>query len=200
MLNVRTTLSANDIRALNKKLRDTEGNLLNEMRAEIRKIAAPINKQIKLNIPQTAPMGGMGNPAINRKRGTISENNGRLVWGAGKPAKSTSVSSAIKAGGKKITGSLARIILNSPAVSMSDMAGRVNRSRPRSRPYNIRYRDGRVVNRTHRVTSQGRQMIQNLGGNASRYGWAALEGKIDETAREIELVVEKYYRKANREI
>lgn len=200
MLNLKTQISANDIRALNKKLRETEGNLLNEMRAEIRAIAKPINDQIKLNIPQVAPMGGMKSPAVNKKRGTTSQNNGRLVWGAGKPAKSTTVSSAIKAGGKKLTGSLARIILNSPAVSMADMAGRVNRTRPRSRPYDITLRNGVTVYRTHRVTTQGKQMIANLGGRASRYGWSALENKIDATARAIEKVVEKYYTKANREI
>ena len=81
---------------------------------------------------------------------------------------------------------------------MSDMAGRVNQTRPISREYTVRLRNGDIVKRRHRVTTQGQQMIRNLGSKASRYGWPALEGKIDAVAREIDKVIEKYYRIANR--
>jgi len=70
-----------------------------------------------------------------------------------------------------------------------------------SREYEYRQRDGSIVRRRHRVTTQGQKMISNLQGlgKASRFGWAALEGKIDSVAREIETkVLEPYYRKLNR--
>jgi len=192
-------ISSNEIRALNRALREIEPSLLREMQKEIRGIAKPINEQIKRNIPAQPPMGGMGNPAINRRLGYISENSGRLAWNAGKKANSTTVSSALKASGRSLTGSLARIVLNSPATSMADMAGRVNRSSSRSREYTVRLRDGSIVRRRHRVTTQGQQMIANLRGKASRYGWAALENKLGDVTREIDKVIEKYYRIANRD-
>jgi hypothetical protein len=81
---------------------------------------------------------------------------------------------------------------------MADMAGRVNRSRPISREYNYRLRDGSIIKRRHRVTTQGQQMIRNLGARASRFAWPALENRLDEVTREIDKVLEKYYRIANR--
>lgn len=186
MLKTVAEFNAKDIRELNRTLRDMEGNLLNEMRKEFRQIAKPINDQIKRNIPAQAPMRGM----------TIG--TGRLSWLGEKKPKSTTLSNALKASGRSLTGPLVRIILNSPAVSMSDMAGRVNETRPVSREYTVRLRNGDIVKRRHRVTTQGKQMIANLGSRASRYGWSALENKLDDVVREIDKVIEKYYRIANR--
>lgn len=179
-------LDAKDVRAMNKTLRNMEGNLLKQMRSEIRAIAKPVNDQIKINIPAEPPMRGM------------AKGNGRLVWFGSKKPKSTTISSAIKASGRSLTTPLVKITLNSAAVSMADMAGRVNRTRGVSRSYQIRLRDGSVVTRKHKVTTQGKQMIANLGGKASRYGWPALENRVDAVAREIDRVIEKYYRIANR--
>lgn len=179
-------LDSKDIRAMNRTLRNMEGNLLKEMRKEIRTIAKPINQQIQANIPAQAPMSGM-------ERGT-----GRLTWLGTKKPKSTSILNRIKASGRSLTTTLVAIQLNSPAVSMSDMAGRVNQTRPVSREYTIRLRNGDIVKRRHRVTTQGQQMIRNLGAKASRYGWPALENKLDAVAREIDKVIEKYYQIANR--
>lgn len=179
-------LDSKDLREMNRTLRNMEGNLLKEMRKEIRAIAKPINDQIKTNIPAQAPMRGMAN------------NTGRLSWLGEKKPKSTSILNRLKASGRSLTTTLVAIQLNSPAVSMSDMAGRVNQTRPISREYTVRLRNGDIVKRRHRVTTQGQQMIRNLGSKASRYGWPALEGKIDAVAREIDKVIEKYYRIANR--
>jgi hypothetical protein len=79
------------------------------------------------------------------------------------------------------------------------MAGRANKSRPISREYNYRLRDGSIVKRKHRVTTQGKHMIRNLAGKPSRYGWSALESRIDQVERAIDQVLEKYYRIANRD-
>ena len=199
MFQVNPIISSNDVRALNRGLREIEPGLVREMRKEIRQIAKPVNDQIKRNIPSEPPMGGMGSPAINRRLGYISQNSGRLVWGFGKKANNTTVSAALKASGRSLTGPLARIILNSPATSMADMAGRANKSRSISREYSYRLRDGSVIKRRHRVTTQGKQMIANLQGKASRFAYPALENKLDAVIREIDKVLEKYYRIANRD-
>jgi hypothetical protein len=186
MFQVNPIISSNDVRALNRGLREIEPGLVREMRKEIRQIAKPVNDQIKKNIPAQAPMSGM------------SIGSGRLRWLGDKKPQSTTISNALKASGRSLTGSLVRIIVNSPAASMADMAGRVNRSRPISREYNYRLRDGSIIKRRHRVTTQGQQMIRNLGARASRFAWPALENRLDEVTREIDKVLEKYYRIANR--
>lgn len=186
MLKPTWQLDSKDIREMNKLLRNIEPGLVKEMRKEIRSIAKPINQQIKSNIPSAPPMRGMG-------LGT-----GRLRWFGDKKPDSTTISNRIKASGRSLTTPLVAIVLNSAAVSMADMAGRVNKTRPISREYTVRLRNGELQKRRHRVTSQGEQMIRNLGGRASRYGWPALENKIDLVEREIDQVIEKYYRIANR--
>ena len=186
MFQITPITSSDDVRALNRALREIEPGLVREMRKEIKSIAKPIEQQIKQNIPAQPPLSGMG------------IGNGRLRWlGDVKPQK-TSVSNALKASGRSLTAPLVRIILMSPAVSMADMAGRVNKSRPISREYQYRQRDGSIVRRRHRVTTQGKHMIRNLPGKASRYGWSALENKIDAVEKEIDKVLTKYYRIANR--
>lgn len=187
MFQITPITSSDDVRALNRALREIEPGLVREMRKEIRQIAKPVEQQIKQNIPTEPPLSGMG-------RG-----NGRLRWlGDVKPQK-TSISNALRASGRSLTAPLVRITLMSPAVSMADMAGRVNKSRPISREYEYRQRDGSIVRRRHRVTTQGKHMIRLLPGKPSRYGWAALERRIDQVEREIDKVLEKYYRIANRD-
>jgi hypothetical protein len=171
---------------MQKALRQIEPGLLKEMRKEIRAIAKPINQQIKANIPKQAPMSGM------------ARGSGRLTWLGDKKPQSTSILNRIKASGHSLTTPLVAIQLNSASVSMSDMAGRVNKSRPMSREYVVRLANGEIQKRRHRVNGQGKSMIQTLGGRASRYGWPALENRIDRVVREIDKVLEKYYRLANR--
>lgn len=204
MLGLTGQVSAQDIKRINQRLKLLEPEILNEIRSEIRAIAKPINDQIKRNIPKSAPMRGMRG-VVKDKKGNYYINEGRLRWdGAGLRAKGvapdkTKVSSAIKASGRSLSTSLAKITLQSGAVSMADMAGRVNRGRSVTREYLWRNRAGEIIKKRHRVSTQGKQFIENLKGSASRYGWAALEGKIDEVAREIETrVLDKYYRKLNR--
>lgn len=211
MLNPVIRLDSADVRAMVKKLRNIEPDLVKQFRAEIKQIAKPIDQQIQQNIPSTAPMSGMkrvvaraGNYYINEGRLTWDGNGIRGISDKGKlkqvKPRSTTISQAMKPNKRTLTTPLVKVIINSPAVSMADMAGRAggNTSRGVSREYLYRKRNGEIVKRRHRVTSQGRQMIANLGGRASRYGWPALENKIDAVAREIGQVLEKYYRIANR--
>jgi len=52
-------MDANDIRNLQRELKDTEPNLLNEFRRELKKIAKPVNQQIKANINSQEEIRGM---------------------------------------------------------------------------------------------------------------------------------------------
>ena len=186
MLNLRHELSASDIKAMNRRLREIEPSLLKQMRKDIKDIAKPVQTQIKQNIPSSAPMSGM------------AKGSGRLSWFGSTKPQTTAIYNRIRASGRSLTTSLVSVAIKSAAVSMADMAGRVNKSRGVSREYTIRLRNGDIVKRKHKVTSQGKQMIRNLKGQASRYGWPALENQLDRVVREIDKVLQKYYDIANR--
>lgn len=203
-------LNSADVKAMLRKLRNIEPDLVKQFRREVKAIAKPVQDQIKLNIPKTAPMRGMGH--VISYRGNYYINEGRLMWqgngqrgisdkGKVKNAKpnSLTLSQAIKPSGRSLTTPIAKIILNSAPASMADMAGRKGGAgRGVSREYLYRKRNGEIVKRRHRVTTQGQQMLANLSGRASRYGWSALENKIGAVEREIDKILQKYYRIANR--
>ena len=217
MLRPLIELSSTDMKALFKKLRETEPGLLKEFRKEVKAIAKPVDDEIKRLIPQQPPLSGMGFVIRRESKATgsttYSVNEGRLNWqGTGafndgtsksksKGPKSTTIRTAIKPSGRSLTTSLAKIILDSPAVSMADMAGRGSngRSGGMSREYTYRKRNGEIVKRRHAVNGQGIAMIRQLSSKyqkASRFGWRALEGKIDTVAREIDGIIQKYLDKA----
>lgn len=216
MLNSILELNSADVKKMQRKLRAIEPDLLKEFRKEIRAIAKPINTQIKANIPDQPPMSGMGYVIRDSRSGNYYINEGRLNWlGSGsrglvtkgkvkdRNPRSTTISQAIKANGRSLTTPLVKIILNSAAVSMSDMAGRKSKAGARgvSREYTYRKRNGEIVRKRHRVTTQGRNMIQVLEsrfGSASRFGWAALEKQLGQVEKAIDKVLDKYYRIANR--
>jgi len=83
---------------------------------------------------------------------------------------------------------------------MADMAGRNGPGgrRGMSREYTYRKRNGDIVKRRHKVTTQGAELIAKLGGKPSRYGWSALEARFDDVQREVNKVIETYYKKTNR--
>jgi hypothetical protein len=195
-------MDADDIRNLQRDLREIEPSLLKEFRRELKAIAKPVNQQIKANIPKVAPLSGMS--AIS--------NQGRLRWASpgargitsGKvkssATNSTTVSSSLKSGARSLTASLLSIRINNPSAAMADMAGRKGGGgrQGMSREYTYRKRNGDIVKRKHSVTTQGQIMIQKLGGKPSRYGWAALEAKFDQVQAEVNKVIDKYYKIANR--
>lgn len=207
-------LDAGDVKAMLKRLKDIEPGLVNEYRKEIRRIAAPVVKQIKANIPKQAPMSGMGYVIKRTSKRTgvtsYSINEGRLQWqgkgrtdGKGKNhnPEALKVSSAIKPSGRSATTPIAKIILQSAPVSMADMAGRKASGKygTQSREYTYRKRNGEIVKRRHRVNGQGVNMIkvlQQRNGSASRFGWEALERQIDQVRKEIDQVLQKYLDKS----
>jgi hypothetical protein len=208
-------LSSADIKAMIKKLDTMEGDLARKFRQRVRDIAKPIEAEIKRLIPNEPPLSGMGYviKRENQISGSISysTNEGRLNWqGTGKHAggsgknkgpKATSIRTGIRESRFSLTTSIAKIILESPAVSMADMAGRGpgGRNGKRTNAYPYRKRNGEIIMRRHMINGQGTNLINKLReryGSASRFGWRALEGKIDETAREIDKIIQEYLDKA----
>jgi hypothetical protein len=209
MIDIDKTLTVNDVRAMQRRLKEIEPGLRKSLIKELKAIAKPVQDQIKRNIPSIAPMSGMKH-VVKYKDGSYAVNEGRLRWdgqgtnpSSGKMVKKyaankTSISTAAKANGKSLTTPLVKVTMQSAAASMVDMAGRVNQGRRITREYTIRLRNGEIQKRRHRVTTQGQQFMSNLQGRASRYGWAALENKIVAVEREVEAVLKKYYDIANR--
>lgn len=199
-----------DVKALLKKLDQIEEKGAAKFRAKLKKIAEPIVKEIKQRIPEQPPLSGMGYMITRESRvtGRVSTviNRGRLNWltqntydppgrGMKKGPGAVGFSSAIKPSGKSLTTPIAKIILNSPALAMTDMAGRASsgKSGARSREYTYRKRNGEIVRRRHTVNGQGRNMIQVLNqrfGRASRFGWAGLEKQIDDASKEIDKLLQ----------
>lgn len=207
-------LNASDVKAMLKRLKDIEPGAVKEYRREIKKIAAPVAKQIKQNIPSNPPMSGMGFfiQRTSKRTGvsSISINEGRLQWngtgrteGKGKNfrPKDLQTSSAIKPSGRSLTTPIAKIVLKSAAASMADMSGRKARGKfgTMSREYTYRKRNGEIAKRRHRVNGQGANMIrvlQSRNGAASRFGYPALEKQIDKVSREIDRVLQRYLDKS----
>lgn len=208
-------LSSADVKAMLKKLDSIEPGLAREFRKKVREIAEPIEAEIKRLIPNEPPMSGMGYviKRTNEISGQIyySTNEGRLNWagtgkhggggGKNKGPKATRITTGIRESRFSLTTSIAKIILESPAVSMADMAGRGPgpRNGRRTRAYPYRKRNGEIIMRRHTVNGQGTNFIKVLReryGQASRFGWRALEGKIEETTKKIDAVIQEYLDKA----
>jgi len=208
-------LSSADIKAMLKKLDSIQPGLAKEFRQKVREIAQPIEAEIKQLIPNEPPLSGMGYviKRSNEITGQIyySTNEGRLNWqgtgkhggggGKNKGPKATRITTGIKESRFSLTTSIAKIILESPAVSMADMAGRGPgpRNGRKTNRYPYRKRNGELIMRRHTVNGQGTNFIKVLReryGNASRFGWRALENKLDETTRKIDAVIQEYLDKA----
>jgi hypothetical protein len=217
MLKPVAKLNSADIKALKNKLNQIEENGAKKFNNSLEEIAEPIVDEIKRRIPDDRPMSGMGFivTRMSKITGRISTftNRGRLNWltqgtyespgkGMKKGPKAVSFSSAIKPTGKSLTTPIAKIILNSPALAMTDMAGRANRatSGKKSRSYTYRKRNGElVVQRRHMVNGQGRNMIEVLNqrfGKAARFGWPVLEKQIDEVVKKIDNLLQQSLDKA----
>lgn len=211
MLKPVVELNSSDVKTMLKKLNEIEPKGAAKFRQALRKIADPIVKQIKANIPETPPLSGMGHVIVRTSKKTNATttviNRGRLNWDganthepAGKGmkygSKSVSFSSGIKPTGNSLTTAIAKVIISSPAIAMTDMAGRASKGAAggKSRSYTYRKRNGEIVRRRHRLNGQGQNMIEVLQarlGRASRFGWRGLESQIDDVSKEIDKLLQE---------
>ena len=153
---------------------------IKELRKEVRRIAEPAVTAIRSNLPATAPLSGMTHYGRTRFAGAKVK--------AELQTRDSRTSN---------TSSLVRLSVQSPGdaagLEIADMAGRKSQGGGVQLPYEYKgigrrggsgrqapTRSRAVVRRgnsesfSYRINGQGRAMIKNLGGSASRYVYPPL--------------------------
>jgi len=189
-------ININDVRGIIRALNNIEKGLRAELMREAKAPAKRLDQTvIKPAIRRIQPLSGF-------KRG-----NGRLSWDHTANAKGghvaidkTQVQFRTSGSKTSTTTSLVSVKVLNPAVIITDIAGRSGRAVGKgykgtgfTRPYQ---RNGKTIR--HRINGQGRAMIQRLGGHASRYLWPAVMTMQPVVAAEIQQIVDKYERIAQR--
>lgn len=201
MLSKLLTINADDVKQMKRKLNKIEPGLRNEFVKEIKAVGRDAAKPIKKAIKEVRPLTGMIN------------HSGKTAWGVGRPVDSTTIRSKLRSGGKTMTTSLVSIRLNSPAVNIVDMAGRSGKNIGKGKrnsgytPVVRRTADGGLVAYARRTPAEaGQKFITNLNQvagivkrAASRIAWPSVEKDLPRVEKDIDKVVLKYYRRANRE-
>jgi len=195
--------SVQDIRALQKKLKEIEPELRREFLREVKAIGKEPQKAIRDAIPTESPLSGM-NPATRGRNATLQW--GKVSKGAKSGgAKSTTIRFRTQAGGKSLTATLLGIRVNSAASSVADYAGRSGRYIGKgykasgwSKPIRRTYKDGSqsVEFRRQATAKGGHAFIQNLndklGNRPSRMAWKAVEKSLPATSKSIQFVIDKW--------
>lgn len=178
-----------DAKGLINDLKALEPGLKKAFIADARSESSDSLNAIKNKIPSVAPLSGMSqekNP------------NGRLAWGAGKPANDVKFSVKSTGSRRSAITPLFRLIVSSPMTAIADTAGKgsgVSRAN-RTKPY--RYKGG---TRTHAINGQGQAMIINLQKRRkNNFVYPAVESSLPSTEAKLKLVIEKYALKVNRKL
>lgn len=195
-LSIAHNFSVQEVRQLQRRLRDIEPGLRTQFMRDIKKIAVIPNQAIKTAIPSTPPLSGMTGES-------------RVSWGSGKPPKSTTIRFRTASSSKSLNTTLLSIRVNSIATSIADMAGRSGRSVGRgyrgsgyTREFVKRRRDGSTYLVRRRTPAQaGRKFIDSLnrqtGNLASRFAWKSVEKDLPNLERRVTEVVRRYEQIAN---
>jgi hypothetical protein len=197
--------SVQDIRKLQRKLREIQPSLRTEFLREVKAIGKQPQKSIRDAIPTTSPLSGFTKPGATLKWGLVSK--GPKSGGA----KSTSIRFRTQAGGKSLTSTLLGIRVNSATTSVADMAGRSRRfvgkgykSTGYSKPIRRTYADGSQSVEFRRAATRkaGEAFIRNLnatlGNRPSRMAWRAVEKDLPKIAKDVQFVVNKWAIRASR--
>lgn len=148
-----------NVRELLRQIQQIEPELRKELVKEIKAVAKPVQAAVVQAIPDRAPLRGMNN-------------NGRLSWDnsvnyKGRRIPSKSVTIKFRSGNSRFTAitSLVSVQVNSPVVSMIDMARNSN-------------------------TPQGQHMVATLGRQPSRYAWPAAEKALPQAEAEAKKILD----------
>lgn len=178
--------SVTDIRELQKRLKAIEPRLRTELVRDVKKVAKPLESDIKASIPTVAPLSGM------------AKDKGRLGWGVGVSPQKTLIQFRTSGGGRSLTTSLVRVKVSSPGTVLADMAGRSGRFVGEGRR-----NDNATPSQKRRNASpaKGAAFIRNLnnalGHGASRMIWPAADRSRDMVRISIETVLRDAYNKIN---
>ena len=174
-----------DVKGLLRDLEALEPGLKKQLVRDAKDVAQKVANPIKKIIPSTAPLSGM-------------QGNGRVSWGAGKPANSVSI--RFRTGRSRIRAvtPLVAIWITSPMTAIADVAGKGNfrRSKPITREY-----DWQGTKRRHRVSSQGQIMVTKLKSrDSNNFIYPEVEQSLPSVQSEIKLVIDRYAAKVNRKL
>lgn len=197
--------SVQDIRALQRKLKEIEPSLRTEFVREIKTIGKEPEKAIIDAIPTDAPLSKMAWPRATLQWGKVTK--GKKAGGA----KSTTIRFRTQAGGKSLTSTLLAVRTNSAATSVADYAGRKGnyigagyKKSGYSKPMVRTYSDGSqsVQFRRQATRKGGQAFIRNLNdrlGNApSRMAWKAAEKSLPKLSKDVQYVVDKWSIRASK--
>lgn len=199
--------SVQDIRNLQKKLKDLQPKLRTEFMREIKQIGKEPERAVRNSIPTDAPLRrGLTKPGASLKWGEVTK--GAKSGGA----KSTTIRFRTQAGGKSLTATLLAIRVNSAASSVADMAGRSRRYIGKgyrgsgySKLIRRTYQDGSqsVEFRREATRKGGEAFIRNLnaalGSDPSRRVWKAVEKDLPQISRSVQYVVDKWAIKTSKD-
>jgi len=180
-----------DVKKLLNQIKSVEPKLKKELIKSAKVAAEPALSAVKSGIPTV-------NPYISSKR--TPNVNGRLAWGAIKPANAVKFS--YKTSGSKFSAvtSLFKLWVQSPATVIADTAGKGSGVPVRSTTNPYAYQ-GRT--RTHKVTTQGRSMIRHLqakGRRGSNFVYPSVEHSLPSVRSKLKLVVDGFAEKMTKEI
>lgn len=149
------------IARLLKSLRAIDPELRKAVMRRVKEIGKPVDSAIKSNLPTVSPLSGMNNA-------------GRLGWGVGKSSNSTTLKFRATASKFAAVTPLLKVVVNSPATSMIDYAGR----------------------KASGNTPSGRAMIAKLNTirGASRYVYPAGESAMPGVMEQIQITIDEVAR------
>lgn len=180
------TIDTSNLKALNAKLKELDPALTRQMTKDIKTAVGPFKDAIARDLPDGPPIRGFGG------------HTGRTSWGKTK----------IQVYGSSRK-SIARLEVwstpNNVAMKIADLAGTRNQFSDRRRPYARQTRYGIVSVEGH-ATRSGRALVQALqrkrplssGGKGGRYAWASFIRRRPVLIKEVEKVLEKFARIAER--
>lgn len=179
-----------DVKGLLRDLEALEPGITKQLKKDVRKVASPMQSDIKSAIPSVNPF-----ESVKRR---VSNTQGRLAWGAGKPANTVTISFKTGRSRKTATTALSSLVVSSPATALADVAGKGSGEVRRPVTNSYPYKGGE---RTHRVTTQGQKMIRHLRREkASNFVYPAAEKSLPMVQAEIKLILERYASKVNRKL
>lgn len=200
--NLAASLEINDLKDLEKQMREIAPAMYHKFRRDQRKLGEPAKDAVQRtfkNVNQNGPLKGPKRPGRRYDKMATSQ-LGRLSWYSSKlmaqdkaidvnykNRKARSDFAKIKNGADG-TLSIVRVRVLAPAYVVADMAGKTGKaSKPTgtlTREYSINLFGKGIVTRDHRINSENvenwlRQLdskASNRGqGNPSRYGWPTME-------------------------
>lgn len=176
------------VRELQKRLKAIEPRLRTELVRDVKKVAKPLESNIKSAIGNVTPLSGM------------LADKGRLGWGNGVAANKTQIQFRTSAGSKSLTTSLVRVKVASPGTVLADMAGRSGRYIGEGRRND---NASPTLKRRNANPKKGEAFIRSLNekvgdGSASRFLWPAAENSLDSVRIAVEGVLRDAFDRINR--